>query len=279
VLLGRGKDFVLANAPVSAATAAAVGVAGITAIAVIDRGPEDRPASAEQSAPGRLLPSFTPSSEPEPDPVTSPNERTSGERRDRTTVEPDRATGTPGILAPTPAAELLDNTGEELVAAGPGARTGRAPGQEPGENTQSGNGEAAGGSQPEAPPKPSTKPSPDPPPGPRADVGVSAGQGSENQGRVRVWARVTGVPRSMEVRLTATASTGALHDSSSACHRSGRGYTCTATHSRSLFGFSANANSRPTVTFTVAAPPGYTDTSPDNNSARVQVSADRHRSG
>ena len=40
VLLGRGKDVVLANLPASAATAAAVGVAGITAIAVVNRGPE-----------------------------------------------------------------------------------------------------------------------------------------------------------------------------------------------------------------------------------------------
>ena len=40
VLLGRGKDLVLANAPASAATAAVVGVVGVTAIAVVTRGRE-----------------------------------------------------------------------------------------------------------------------------------------------------------------------------------------------------------------------------------------------
>ena len=51
VLLGRGKDFVLANAPVSAATAAAVGVVGVVGIAVVTRG---RNALSQQPRPQRL---------------------------------------------------------------------------------------------------------------------------------------------------------------------------------------------------------------------------------
>ena len=66
VLLGRGKDFVLANGPASAATAAVVGVVGVVGIAAVTRGPGEDPSAAEQSVPGRALPSFgsTPDSEP-----------------------------------------------------------------------------------------------------------------------------------------------------------------------------------------------------------------------
>ena len=93
VLLGRGKDFVLANAPASAATVAVVGITGITAIAIVNRGPDQPPTSAEQSVPGRVLPSFTQSSEPDPekDPVTSPADA------------PSVGTGPPSSPAPSPA--------------------------------------------------------------------------------------------------------------------------------------------------------------------------------
>jgi len=136
VLIGRGKDIVLANAPVSAATAAAVGVAGITAIVVINRGQEEQPAAAEPSVPGQVLPSFTPSSKPDPDPVTSPDERIAAERRDRSSVDPDTVTGTPGI--PTPTTELVVSQDEQLLATGPAEQVGGASGQQPGETTQPG---------------------------------------------------------------------------------------------------------------------------------------------
>ena len=103
-------------------------------------------------------------------------------------------------------------------------------------------------------------------------MGVTAWQGSEHHDRVTVWARVSGIPENKQVRLTATASTGDFRDSSASCYRSGRGYVCTATASHRLFAFRANAQSRPTVTFTVSAPSGYTDPSRGNNSASVQVS-------
>ena len=90
---------------------------------------------------------------------------------------------------------------------------------------------------------------------------------------------MSGVPSGKSVKLTATASTGNLDDRSWGCQRSGRGYVCTATHSHTVFGFDANVNSRPTVTFRVTAPSGYTDPEPGNNSASVQVSGGRGSSG
>ena len=90
---------------------------------------------------------------------------------------------------------------------------------------------------------------------------------------------MSGVPSGKSVKLTATASTGNLDDRSWGCQRSGRGYVCTATHSHTVFGFDANANSRPTVTFRVTAPSGYTDPEPGNNSASVKVSGGRGSSG
>jgi RNA polymerase sigma factor (sigma-70 family) len=302
VLLGRGKDFVLANAPATAATVAAVGVAGITAIAIVNRGPDQPPTAAEQSVPGRVLPSFTQSSEPdpEPDPVTSPDDR--AENRDRTDVGSDTATGTPGIPTPVAAAELLVGEGEELLTS-PDQRAGGAAAQQPGGAAQPGDGPGPGGPGPGGPgpggpgpggpgpdpkptskptPKPTSEPSPEPtkpPSGPEQDVGVSASQGSEHHGRVTVRATVTGVPSGKKVTLTATASTGDFRDSSFACHRSGRGYTCTATSWHTRFAFFANANARPKVTFTVSPPAGYTDPNSGNNSASVQVAGGRGRSG
>ena len=114
VLIGRGKDLILANAPVSAATAAAVGVVGITAIAVINRGQEDQQAAAEPSTPGQVLPSFAPSSKSDPDPANSPDARTADERRDGTGVEQGAGTGVPGIPAATAAAEPLVSEGEQV---------------------------------------------------------------------------------------------------------------------------------------------------------------------
>jgi RNA polymerase sigma factor (sigma-70 family) len=286
VLLGRGKDFVLANAPASAATAAAVGVAGITAIAIVNRGPDEPPTAAERSVPGQVLPSFTQSPKPAPErgPVTSPDG--GAERRDRTGVDADAVTGTAGIPTPAAAAELLLSAGEGLLTTTDEPANG-ASAQEPG------GGDGPGGPGPRGPgpdPKPTTKPTPKPTPEPSpeptqppsgrsANVGVTAGQGSESHGRVTVWARVTGVPQGKQVRLTATASTGDFHDRSWGCDRSGRGYTCTATRGHAGFAFSANASARPTVTFTVAPPPGYTDTASSNNKASVQVSGGRGNSG
>jgi hypothetical protein len=87
------------------------------------------------------------------------------------------------------------------------------------------------------------------------------------------------VPKDKYVKLTASASTGNFDDREWGCRRSGRGYVCTATQWHTLFDFVANANSRPTVTFRVTPPSGYTDPSPGNNSASVQVSGGRGSSG
>ena len=145
VLLGRGKDFVLANAPVSAATAAAVGVVGVVGIAVVTRGPSEDPSAAEQSVPGSGLPSFgsTPDSEDregdsDPGRVTSPGQGTPAERGQGTGAGSDPVAGALGISAPTPAAQLLDSAGNQLAE--PGEQSAPASGPEPGGTTQPGTG-------------------------------------------------------------------------------------------------------------------------------------------
>jgi len=279
----------------------------VVGIAAVTRGPGEDPSAAEQSVPGSALPSF--GSTPDPDPAensdpgsgTSPGQGTPAERGQATGAGSDPVAGAPGLPAPTAAAPLLESAGDQQAE--PGGQSVPASGPEPDGTGQPGNGPGPGpgpgggptGSTPKPDPKPTTKPtekptdkptdkpseepSPSEPPGPRADVGVTAWQGSENHGRVTVWAKVSGVPSGRQVRMTATASTGDFRDSSSACRRSGRGYVCTATSGRNVFAFFANANSRPTVTFRVSAPEGYTDPSSDNNSASVQVTSGRGSSG
>jgi hypothetical protein len=90
---------------------------------------------------------------------------------------------------------------------------------------------------------------------------------------------VSGVPRGKSVKLTATASTGYFNDRSWGCQGSGHSYVCTAVNGHTLFGFDVNANARPTVSFRVTAPSGYTDPVPGNNYASVKVSGGRGSSG
>jgi RNA polymerase sigma factor (sigma-70 family) len=299
VLLGRGKDFVLANAPVSAATAAAVGVVGVVGIAVVTRGPNEDPSAVEQSVAGGGLPSFASTPNSDRDGGAAPGRVRSqdppAERGQGTSAGSNPVAGARGISTPTPAAQLLDSAGHLVVA--PGAQSIPAAGPGPGRTTQPGDGPGRGpgpgpggghpGTNPIPDPKPTSKPTSkptdppktsEPPPEPRADVGVTAGQeDSERRGRVTVWAQVTHVPKGTTVMLTATASTGDFHARSGGCHRSGRGYACTSTTEHSMFTFDANAHSRPTVRFTVTPPSGYTGD--NNNSATVQVSGGRRSSG
>jgi hypothetical protein len=96
---------------------------------------------------------------------------------------------------------------------------------------------------------------------------------------VTVWARVSGVPKGKSVRLTATASNGTFRPLTRDCSGSGHSYVCTATGGHRWFAFQANASSRPTVTFRVTPPSGYTDPSSGNDSASFQVSGGRGSSG
>jgi hypothetical protein len=267
-----------------------VGVAGITALTVVTRGPHDEPTAAEPSVAGRGLPSFAPSADSDPDPgrVTPPGQRSSAQRGQRSGLDLKPVTSAPGTSAPTPAAQLLDRADNQLLAAGPDEQENAAADRDPGGTDRPGDGQGPGGSQPGSTPKPSHKPKPtpepspdptpsEPPPSSKVDVGVSAWQDSEHHGEVRVWAKVSGVPDGNRVRLTATASNGDFHARSWGCYRSGRSYTCTATPGHTLFTFEANANSRPLVTFKVIPP--RADHNDENDSASVQVSGGRGSSG
>ncbi len=210
VLLGRGKDFVLANAPASAATAAVVGVAGVTAIAVVNRGPGRTADSRGAVGAGTGLPSFaTVLGRRTPSRSSHPGRSHSGQSvRVRPPPSRTRSPARPAHSAPTPAAApLLDSADEQLarptgragrpcVRPGAGRNTpSRATGQVRAE-IQARADEARAGRDPTRSPPPSRLPSPRPsraqtdpdaapePPGPRADVGVTAGQASEHHGRV-----------------------------------------------------------------------------------------------
>ena len=233
--------------------------------------------------------------------MTSPGQGTPAERGQATGAGSDPVAGALGIAAPTAAAPLLDSAGDQQAE--PGGQSVPASGREPDGTAQPGNGPGPGpgpgggptGTTPKPSPKPTTKPtekptdkptdkpseepSPSEPPGPRADVGVTAGQESGSGDRARVWAQVSGVPRGKSVKLTATASAGYFNDRSWGCRGSGHSYVCTATQGHTWFGFDVNADARPTVTFRVTPPPGYTDPDQGNNSARVKVSGGRGNSG
>jgi RNA polymerase sigma factor (sigma-70 family) len=190
-LIGRGRDLVASNAAASVATAAVVGVstvAGITAIAAIDRGPGDRPASAERSSSGQGIPSSGPSS------TSAPSADPDGERRDpadegtRLPVIPG-LTALPSITTPTPfptqeqAASLEGGQTEDDPQAEPGAvggqpqddasgSGGKGPkGTKPGKG---GNG-SGNGAGPGTPPQPRPTPRPDPQPNPGPNPGPKPG--------------------------------------------------------------------------------------------------------
>ena len=240
VLLGRGKDFVLANAPASAATAAAVGVVGVVGIAVVTRGPSEDPAAAEQSVPGRALPSFAPTPtrtrrrSSDPGSVTSPGQGTPAERGQGTGAGSNPVTGALGISTPTPGAQLLDSAGDQLAepgqqsvpASGPGAGRNRASRERPGQARVRVRAVAPperhrnpARSRPRSrPTKPTDNPTrrahrtdPVEPPGLAPTSASRPGRSPESHGRATVWAKVSGVPqRQAASSCTATASTGDL---------------------------------------------------------------------
>jgi hypothetical protein len=113
---------------------------------------------------------------------------------------------------------------------------------------------------------------------------VHASFDSRGQGDVSVRARVSGVPGDRQVRLSVSTSTGSLRAQGGSCQRSGKGYTCMATSSRTTFSFQLNGNSGSRIAFSVAPASGYLDPASGNNSANVQVprksdDSDRDRRG
>ena len=291
VAVGRGRDAVLAHTATSAATAAVVGIAGITAIAIVNRGPNEKAASAEPPATALVAPSVTPS--PQPKPTTSPGraDKVPSETSDRLVASsPD------GVAQPAAgtASSAQDNQRDDT---GQGNQGGLTPGTDPNQPGSDGTSHP----NPTHNPDPTTDPDPDPtdpdptdpdptdpdptnpdpdptepptPPASRVNVGVRAWLAYNHHGRAKITVQVTGVPPGKRVRLTANASTGDIHNHNFGCHRSGKGYTCTASALHSLFFFEVNGHSKQTVRFYVAPPAGSTDRSPRNNSATVQVRGD-----
>ena len=293
VAFGRGRDAVLAHSAASAATVAVIGIAGITAIAIVNRGPNERAASAEPPGQSLVAPSGTPSPQSEPTTGSSRADDVPSAASEGLNANGPDGSAQPGA-GPTSATQ-----GNQADAAGEGTQGGLAPGTDPNQPGSHGtsNPNPTQGPDPTAGPDPDptdpdptnpdptdpdptdpdpTNPDPDPtdPPTPRADVGVRAWLSHNHRVHTTITVQVTGVPPGKHVRLTANASTGDIHDRSFGCHRSGKGYTCTASALHSLFFFGVNGHSKQTVKFYVAPPAGYTDKFPDNNSATVVVRGD-----
>jgi RNA polymerase sigma factor (sigma-70 family) len=182
LLVDRGKELVLSHVAASAATAAAVGVASITAIAVVDRPPE-RPAASNPPSVSRGAPDGS---------TSGPGTSTDAGTNDR---DPSAAAGQPGaapgsvVPSTTPsttvtpgAAAAAEPDGE--TAAAPAAQTGTQAGAQPGvqvtttttvtktkkapqKGKAKGHGAAHGAGGTSAPAtKPASKPTPKPTPKP-----------------------------------------------------------------------------------------------------------------
>ena len=104
---------------------------------------------------------------------------------------------------------------------------------------------------------------------------MHAAAGYDRHGHLKIAVRVTGVPPGEEARLRATTSSGDLH-SAAGCDHAGTSWTCTATSRHDRFFFAANTQSRPTLTFTVSPPQGWTDPATGNNTSTIHVTGDHH---
>lgn len=93
-----------------------------------------------------------------------------------------------------------------------------------------------------------------------------------------VSATVSGLPAGTEASLTVTISGRAhprvsSHWHSAGCERTSGGYRCTARPGHATFSFDARHREATTWTFSVSVPSGFSDPSPGNNTASVQVPA------
>ena len=282
--VGRMRDVALGNLPATAATVTAVGVAGVTAIAVINRGPNQEPATAERPSVAGVSPSSTPSSSSSPATRRRSDSGTTTQRR--TTTIPTPALGATGAGAlDESAGTSVENAGDTQEDPGgqdgqgaPGGQTGNGPGAGPGPTKPSGGTDPDGGPKPTKPADPTTPGNPDPsetptpsPGPPSTNVGVHASVYFDARGHLRARVQVTGVPPDQQVRLQATAKGGDLHSlSGNACSRAGgNSYRCIATPGRSQFVFATHSQSGAILGFSVSPPTGWTDPDTGNNSTSV----------
>ena len=299
-LVGRGRDLVLSNAPVSAATAlAAVGIAGVVAVTLSVTRTSPPPSTTEPpSSLTRLAPAGDADPVPGSAPTSSPapSARSSQEARRRTTRTPASAATAPRTAAPTPSpppAPVAAGPGASATdpqqgsGDGPGKQPGRTPGTQPGK--QPGKpGTAPGTTPPSQGPvqTPGTDPTPDPdptlpteppppdPPGVAPDRGRDLDSTPAPGGRARVIVRVTGVPAGTPVRLQVTGVAGDYEEhGGSDCVRTGADMLCTATPQHPWFLFrTERPRTAVTLAFRVLVPEGFSDPDTGNNTATVTVS-------
>ena len=101
--VGRARDVAFGNLPATAATVTAIGIAGVTAIAVVNRGPSEKPAAAEPPGTSIVVPSSTPS--PSNNATKAPAGSNAAKRRaaaaaNGTTTGSETTTGTSLASAP-----------------------------------------------------------------------------------------------------------------------------------------------------------------------------------
>jgi RNA polymerase sigma factor (sigma-70 family) len=277
-LLDRGKDFVLANAPASAATAGVVGVAAATAVAVGVQAPEPRTPTADPPVPS--------STRRAPDPVlTSPPTVTqdltqAGRRAARAKRTRDDA-AVPAPVVPT-SSVTPSATPTEPAGASPSADP-SAEDQAPADDNPTAPDPTEGQSTdpdppvvdpPDPPVDPPTDPATDPatdptdPPPVESDLSVAV----TTLGRHTLQATVSGVPEDARATLVVTSTKGSLHTVTLVgCKRSEHRSSCPVTGPRQVFVFNVASGPGTTVTFSVSPGDGWRDSTPDNNDATVQV--------
>jgi hypothetical protein len=87
---------------------------------------------------------------------------------------------------------------------------------------------------------------------------------------LHVRVQVTGVPPGESVGLHAESDTGDLHSHNGVqCQRHGNTYDCTISKAGTSLLFGTHSQSRPTLTFSVSTPAGWTD--PDLRNNRISV--------
>jgi RNA polymerase sigma factor (sigma-70 family) len=269
-LVGRARDFVVANGQVAAASAVAVGVAGVATLVIVTGGSDERPAASD----GR---GDSPSAE-----VAGPDDevgdlvlRERPPTREPRLLSPSATPAAPATTAPeslaaagtTPEAPAEDDQGpaSEDAAAPP------AQGEQP---SDAGNGPAPGPDpKPEPEPKPKPKPTPrpdpkpttpppppppppsEPPPSQQPDVRLSASVGLPTGNRAIVTVVVAGIPAGSDGTLRISATRGNLRRVvAPGCSNSGSGYTCRVGPGVATFVFDHNDRRETSVTIELSGP-------------------------
>ena len=275
-LVGRARDFVVANGQVAAASAVAVGVAGIATLVVVTGGSDDRPAASDRGG-------DSPSSE-----VAGPDEIADLVLRDRPrtreprplspSARPTTPAGTPSerLAAAGTTPEATSDTPSEGDQ-GPGPEDAAAPPAPGGQPADTGDGPAPGPDPaPKPEPKPEPKPKPDPkpttpppssepppsgpppsepPPPQQPDVRLSASVGLPTGNRATITVVVVGIPAGSDGTLQISSTRGNVRRvAGPPCSNRGRGITCRVGPGAATFVFDHNDRRETSVTIELSGP-------------------------